>query len=70
MSAYLERRLAELNEEVRHYPGPIARCDQHLPALLEERARLLAELQLVEGRESCPPDARWSHDGGRTAEKE
>jgi hypothetical protein len=62
MSAYLERRLAELNEEIRHYPGPIARCDQHLPALLEERARLIAELE----RESCPSQARWGHDGGRT----
>ena len=66
MSADLERRLAQLNEEIRHYPGPIARCDQQLPALLEERARLMAELE----RENCPPDARWGHDGGRTPEKE
>jgi len=65
MSAYLERTLARLNEEIRHYPGPIARCDQHLPALLEERTRLMAELE----RESCPPQARWSHDGGRTNEE-
>lgn len=61
MSADLKRRLAELNEEIRRYPGPIARCDQHLPALLEERARLMAELE----REPCPPEALWSHDGGR-----
>lgn len=61
MSTYLKRRLAELNEEIRRYPGPIARCDQHLPALLEERARLIAELE----REPCPPEALWSHDGGR-----
>jgi hypothetical protein len=65
MSAYLERRLAELNEAIRNYPGPIARCDQHLPALLEERARLMAELE----RESCPPPARWGHDGGRMDEE-
>ena len=45
MSADLEKRLAELNQEIRNYPGPIARCDQHLPALLEERARLMAELE-------------------------
>jgi chorismate mutase len=69
MSAYLEKRLAELNEEIRHYPGPIARCDEHLPALLEERARLMAELQLQEN-ESCPPPARWAHDGGRVDHKE
>ncbi len=66
MSAYLERRLAELNEEIRHYPGPIARCDQHLPALLEERSRLMAEMY----KESCPPEARWGHDGGRTNDQE
>ena len=70
MSADLERRLAELNEEIRHYPGPIARCDEHLPARLEERARLMAEVQLLQERESCPPQARWGHDGGRTDHKE
>jgi hypothetical protein len=61
MSAHLKQRLAELNEEIRHYPGPIARCDEHLPALLEERSRIMAELE----REPCPPEALWSHDGGR-----
>ena len=61
MSAFLKERLAQLNEEIRHYPGPIARCDEHLPALLEERARIMAQL----GREPCPPEALWSHDGGR-----
>jgi chorismate mutase len=69
MSAYLERKLARLNEEIRNYPGPIARCDQHLPALLEERARLMAELQLLQDRESCPLAARWGHDGGRMTEE-
>ena len=61
MSAYLEKKLAELNEEIRNYPGPIARCDEHLPALLEQRAHIMAELD----REPCPPEALWSHDGGR-----
>ncbi|MFN2646014.1 MAG: hypothetical protein ABR570_13575 [Burkholderiales bacterium] len=65
MTAYLEKKLAELNEEIRNYPGPIARCDEHLPALLEERARLRAELE----RESCPPQERWRHDGGRMNEE-
>jgi hypothetical protein len=40
----LERRLAQLNEEIRNYPGPIARCDEHLPALIEERQKLMKEL--------------------------
>ncbi len=60
MSAWLEKRIAELSEEIRHYPGPIARCDEHLPALLEERARLLCQLE----KQSCSPEALWVNDGG------
>jgi hypothetical protein len=65
MSAYLERKLAELNEEIRTYPGPIARCDQHLPALLEQRSQIIEQLK----HESCPSEARWGHDGGRINEE-
>jgi hypothetical protein len=61
MSAYLQQRLDELSQEIRTYPGPIARCDEHLPALLEERTKIMTELE----HESCPPEARWGHDGGR-----
>ena len=60
MSAYLQKKLEELNQEIRTYPGPIARCDQHLPALLEERTRILEEMN----KEPCPPEALWGHDGG------
>src|SRR4051812_39212949 len=35
----LETALAALAAEARNYPGPIARCDDQLPALLEKRAR-------------------------------
>jgi hypothetical protein len=35
--AYLERRRAALNEEIRRYPTPIARCDVQLGGLLDER---------------------------------
>jgi hypothetical protein len=59
---FLRSKLESLNHEIRHYPGPIARCDEHLPALLEERGKLMAELE----HESCPPEALWAHDGGRT----
>jgi hypothetical protein len=62
MSAFLEQRLAQLNEALRTYPGPIARCDQHLPAMLEERSRLIGMLE----KEPCPAEALWGHDGGRT----
>jgi hypothetical protein len=66
MSAYLQERLAELNQEIRSYPGPIARCDLHLPALLEERTKIIAQLE----HESCPPEANWGHDGGRITDQE
>jgi hypothetical protein len=59
-SLWLERRIAELSEEIRRYPGPIARCDEHLPALLEERARLISQRQ----RQSCSAEALWINDGG------
>lgn len=42
---YLERRVELLNEEVRHYPTPIARCDDQLTGLLEQRASAAAQLQ-------------------------
>jgi len=60
MSAWLERRIAELSDEIRRYPGPIARCDEHLSALLEERARLLSQLE----KQSCSAEALWTNDGG------
>jgi hypothetical protein len=63
MSAWLERRVAEVSEEIRHYPTPIARCDEHLLALLEERARLISELQ----KQSCSAEALWTNDGGFNA---
>ncbi len=40
----LRRRIDALSQEIRHYPTPIARCDEQLTQLLEERARLMAQL--------------------------
>ena len=48
----LEQRLAELAEEVRSYPGPIARCDDQLPALLERRSRAQEALAAARRLES------------------
>ena len=62
-SIWVKRRIAELSEEIRHYPGPIARCDEHLPALLEERAKLIAQL----AQQSCSAEALWTNDGGFNA---
>ena len=60
----LARRLEELSLEIRNYPTPIARCDEQLTALIEERARLLHELSKPGG---CTPDAIWTNDGGFNA---
>jgi hypothetical protein len=64
MSENPERRLAALMDEIRNYPTPIARCDEQLTALLEERSRLLEQLRHSEPRQSCSPLATWTNDGG------
>jgi hypothetical protein len=61
MSAALERRLAELNREIREYPTPIARCDVQLAGLLEERSTVVSQLNKEGG---CSPAAVWINDGG------
>lgn len=43
--ARLTQRLRELNEEIRAYPQPIARCDAQLGGLVEERALIHAEIE-------------------------
>jgi hypothetical protein len=42
---YLEGRIGLLNEEIRTYPRPIARCDEQLAKLLDQRTRLREPLQ-------------------------
>lgn len=42
--AQLRAKLAEVNEDIRTYPQPIARCDAQLGGLHEERAALLEAL--------------------------
>jgi chorismate mutase len=64
MRTELLRRIEELSREIRHYPTPIARCDEQLTALIEERARLLHEASRQSG---CTPDAVWANDGGAPA---
>jgi hypothetical protein len=43
--AYLERRRDALNDAVRRYPTPIARCDVQLTAILDTRAEVLRLLR-------------------------
>jgi hypothetical protein len=66
MRALLEKRIAELNLEIRHYPTPIARCDEQLTALIDERSRLLVLLN-KNPTGGCTPDAIWANDGGPAA---
>jgi len=61
----IQQRLAELSEEIRNYPTPIARCDVQLTALLEERSLLMKQLEDNYG--SCTPAAIWTNDGGFNA---
>ena len=71
MNIELKRRIDELSEEIRNYPRPIARCDAQLPGLIEERARLLAQLNRPDNntneRGRCSPAATWINDGGFNA---
>ena len=57
----IARRIEELSAEIRNYPTPIARCDEQLTALIDERSRLMNELKKPGG---CPPETVWVNDGG------
>ena len=64
----LQRRFAELNDEIRHYPTPIARCDEQLSGLIEERSRVLNSInEIQKPAGGCTPDATWTNDGGSHA---
>jgi hypothetical protein len=70
LRAHLEARARELADEVRHYPGPIARCDDQLPALIEERARaweLARCAEAVEGERSAGAARAWEAHVARFA---
>jgi len=64
----LEQRLAELSSEIRHYPTPIARCDDQLLDLLERRSQVLARLRELDARQpaasGCTEEGIWINDGG------
>src|SRR5438105_3046822 len=58
---YLARRSKELSEEVRNYPTPIARCDEQLTKLIEQRTRAVSQLKLAieAGPAQSNPGDRW-----------
>jgi flagellar biosynthesis chaperone FliJ len=62
LKSYLERRSRELHEEVRNYPTPIARCDEQLTKLIEQRTRTNDNLRRVIDAgpaQSGHADQRW-----------
>jgi chorismate mutase len=60
----LQKRLAELSLEIRNYPTPIARCDEQLAHLLDERSALALKISILEEQGHCSPLALWINDGG------
>ena len=69
MRAGLLQKIEALSREIRNYPTPIARCDEQLTGLIEERSRLLGELRKRELNNpgGCTPEAVWANDGGSAA---
>jgi hypothetical protein len=66
--ADLQRAIDRLSDEIRHYPTPIARCDEQLTALIEQRSLLLSQLNSFSVKsEPCSPLALWVNDGGFNA---
>ncbi len=58
LHTHMQARAAELNAEVRRYPGPIARCDDQLPKLLDQRAHAMSLLRrLADAAPDGLPDA-------------
>src|SRR2546423_11850963 len=45
LRSHLDAKNREINDEVAHYPTPIARCDVQLSKLLEQRSRIYRELE-------------------------
>ena len=64
MKDQIASRIDELSREIRAYPTPIARCDEQLAHLLEERASLISRLRILEEQTGCDPLATWTNDGG------
>ena len=59
---HLEARARALADEVRAYPGPIARCDDQLPWLIAQRTRAVETARLAEDLErekQTLPEREW-----------
>ncbi len=47
LRSHLEARTRQLSDEIRRYPTPIARCDEQLPKLIEQRAHVLNRIKVL-----------------------
>ena len=68
LKRHIEAKSAELDDEVRHYPTPIARCDEQLTKLLEQRAGLFRRREGATELGEMPAGAdrqRWLAAVGR-----
>lgn len=53
---HLDSRFRQSCAELRHYPTPIARCDDQLPKLIEQRDHARAELERMTAIEETAID--------------
>ncbi|HEX9275864.1 MAG TPA: hypothetical protein VGA51_05625 [Casimicrobiaceae bacterium] len=52
--AFIERARQSIDDEIRHYPTPIPRCDAQFNHLYEQRARLARELTAAAESNDAP----------------
>jgi len=57
LKRHLADRFHQLCGEMRHYPTPIARCDDQLPKLIEQRDHARAELERMRALDGAAADA-------------
>jgi hypothetical protein len=57
LKRHLSERSRALKDEVRNYPTPIARCDEQLTKLLEQRDRAVATIELIRDLDAATANA-------------
>ena len=62
LRAQVAARFRALNDEIRHYPRPIARCDEQLTRLIEQRDRVRALQEKMTAAEAPESDAAQLRD--------
>jgi hypothetical protein len=52
LRAHLEAQRRRLDDEIRHYPTPIPRCDAQFNHLFDQRARIVAAIDALAALET------------------